>query len=396
MRLISSEGRIVFLGRDIQGWKNRELRRVRRDMQMVFQDPYGSLSPRMSIEQIVAEGLGVHGLGDEEGRVAAILKEVGLDPETAHRYPHEFSGGQRQRIAIARAMILQPKLVVLDEPTSALDMTVQVQIVELLRRLQAKYGLAYVFVSHDLRVVRALAHTVVVMQNGDVVESGDSAAIFERPADRLHPHAPRRRLRPRARRGMTGQRQSRAACAAASDAGAIPMPRNRPARRRPCPMPSLGPVEYVVIRFSGDRLTGDILPALNDAPRPRAGPDDRHRRRQQGRDGSVSILETQELGPEIAEAFLQLTGEASGLLSEADLQELAETLDPGTTAAAFLFEHVWATRFARRRPRRRRRARVLRTHPQRRDRPRRAPRSSPPPAEKDPSHARIETRTPRA
>jgi microcin C transport system ATP-binding protein len=182
MRLISSEGRIVFLGQDIQGWKNRELRRVRRDLQMVFQDPYGSLSPRMSIEQIVAEGLAVHGLqAGEEGRVAAILKEVGLDPETAHRYPHEFSGGQRQRIAIARAMILQPKLVVLDEPTSALDMTVQVQIVELLRRLQAKYQLAYIFVSHDLRVVRALAHKVVVMQNGDVVESGDSAAIFERP-----------------------------------------------------------------------------------------------------------------------------------------------------------------------------------------------------------------------
>ncbi len=180
MRLISSEGRIVFLGQDLQGWKNRELRSVRRDLQMVFQDPYGSLSPRMSIEQIVAEGLGVHGLqAGELDRVAAILEEVGLDPATADRYPHEFSGGQRQRIAIARAMILQPKLVVLDEPTSALDMTVQVQIVELLRRLQAKYQLAYVFVSHDLRVVRALAHKVVVMQNGDIVESGDSAAIFD-------------------------------------------------------------------------------------------------------------------------------------------------------------------------------------------------------------------------
>ncbi len=191
MRLISSEGRIVFLGNDIQGWKSRELRKVRRDMQMVFQDPYGSLSPRMSIEQIVAEGLGVHSLGaagrgtnrpgDAEGRVAAILEEVGLDPAVMHRYPHEFSGGQRQRIAIARAMILQPKLVVLDEPTSALDMTVQVQIVELLRRLQARHGLAYVFISHDLRVVRALAHQVMVMQNGDVVEAGDSRAIFEAP-----------------------------------------------------------------------------------------------------------------------------------------------------------------------------------------------------------------------
>ncbi len=182
MRLISSEGRIGFLGRDIQGWRNKDLRGLRRDMQMVFQDPYGSLSPRMSIEQIVAEGLGVH--GDAAGardRVAAILTEVGLDPAAMDRYPHEFSGGQRQRIAIARAMILQPKLVVLDEPTSALDMTVQVQIVELLRALQRRYGLAYVFVSHDLRVVRALAHKVIVMQNGDVVEAGDSAAVFDAP-----------------------------------------------------------------------------------------------------------------------------------------------------------------------------------------------------------------------
>ena len=136
----------------------------------------------MSVEQIVAEGLAVHGLEDgEKTRVADILREVGLDPATMDRYPHEFSGGQRQRIAIARAMILQPKLVVLDEPTSALDMTVQVQIVELLRKLQVKYGLAYVFVSHDLRVVRALAHKIVVMQNGDVVEAGDSQAIFEAP-----------------------------------------------------------------------------------------------------------------------------------------------------------------------------------------------------------------------
>jgi microcin C transport system ATP-binding protein len=181
MRLISSEGPIAFLGQDIQGWKHGDLRRLRRDMQMVFQDPYGSLSPRMSVAQIVAEGLGVHDLGNEEGRVAAMLREVGLDPATADRYPHEFSGGQRQRIAIARAMVLQPKLVVLDEPTSALDMTVQVQIVDLLRRLQAKYGLAYIFISHDLRVVRALAHKVLVMQNGDVVESGDSDRVFNTP-----------------------------------------------------------------------------------------------------------------------------------------------------------------------------------------------------------------------
>jgi microcin C transport system ATP-binding protein len=182
MRLISSEGRIVFLGQDIQGWRNKQLRRLRRDMQMVFQDPYGSLSPRMSIEQIVAEGLAIHGMaaGGRE-RVAEILEEVGLDPAMMDRYPHEFSGGQRQRIAIARAMILRPKLLVLDEPTSALDMTVQVQIVDLLRKLQQKHGLAYVFISHDLRVVRALAHKVVVMRNGDVVEAGDSRTIFDAP-----------------------------------------------------------------------------------------------------------------------------------------------------------------------------------------------------------------------
>ena len=181
LRLIRSEGRVALLGRDLQGLRSQELRPFRHDMQMVFQDPYGSLSPRMSVEQIVGEGLSVHGLKNERGRVAAILREVGLDPETASRYPHEFSGGQRQRIAIARAMILQPKLVVLDEPTSALDMTVQVQIVELLRRLQKAHGLAYVFISHDLRVVRALSHKVMVMQNGDVVEAGGAHAVFAAP-----------------------------------------------------------------------------------------------------------------------------------------------------------------------------------------------------------------------
>jgi microcin C transport system ATP-binding protein len=182
MRLISSEGRIIFLGRDIQGWRNKQLRPIRRDMQIVFQDPYGSLSPRMSIEQIVGEGLAVHGL-EKNGRerVARILTEVGLDPSMMDRYPHEFSGGQRQRIAIARAMILEPKLVVLDEPTSALDMTVQVQIVNLLRDLQRRHGLAYIFISHDLRVVRALSHQVIVMRNGDVVESGPGRRIFEAP-----------------------------------------------------------------------------------------------------------------------------------------------------------------------------------------------------------------------
>jgi microcin C transport system ATP-binding protein len=153
-------------------------------MQVVFQDPYGSLSPRMTVAQIVAEGLGVHGVEpgkNERQLVAEMLREVGLDPAAMDRYPHEFSGGQRQRIAIARAMILRPRLVVLDEPTSALDMTVQVQIVDLLRKLQAKYGLAYLFISHDLKVVRALSHKVIVMQRGDVVEEGDCARIFDAP-----------------------------------------------------------------------------------------------------------------------------------------------------------------------------------------------------------------------
>ena len=184
MRLISSEGPVTFLGRNLQGLKTKELRSLRADMQIVFQDPYGSLSPRMTIEEIIAEGLTIH--GTEEGRnsremVAEIMTEVGLDPMTMHRYPHEFSGGQRQRIAIARAMILRPKLVVLDEPTSALDMTVQVQIVELLRDLQKRYGLAYLFISHDLKVVRALSHKVIVMKRGDVVESGTADQIFADP-----------------------------------------------------------------------------------------------------------------------------------------------------------------------------------------------------------------------
>ncbi|KPQ10458.1 MAG: ABC-type microcin C transport system ATPase component YejF [Rhodobacteraceae bacterium HLUCCA09] len=184
MRLISSEGPIVFQGRDVQGWKSRQLRPLRRDMQIVFQDPYGSLSPRMTVEQIVSEGLGVHGVEkgqDKRQMVAEMLAEVGLDPAAMDRYPHEFSGGQRQRIAIARAMILRPKLVVLDEPTSALDMTVQVQIVDLLRDLQARYGLAYLFISHDLRVVRALSHRVIVMKDGDIMETGTAREVFETP-----------------------------------------------------------------------------------------------------------------------------------------------------------------------------------------------------------------------
>ncbi|WP_224816154.1 ABC transporter ATP-binding protein [Hasllibacter sp. MH4015] len=183
LRLIRSDGPIVFLGRDLTEVHNADLRDVRRDMQIVFQDPFGSLSPRMTIEQIVSEGLQVQGVERSERieRTAEILTEVGLDPDMMHRYPHEFSGGQRQRIAIARAMILRPKLVVLDEPTSALDMTVQVQIVELLRRLQRDNNLAYLFISHDLKVVRALSHKVIVMKQGDVVESGETEALFENP-----------------------------------------------------------------------------------------------------------------------------------------------------------------------------------------------------------------------
>ena len=184
MRLIASQGPIVYMGQDITGWATRELRRLRRDMQIVFQDPFGSLSPRMTAEQIIAEGLTVHAIDpgrDRRELVAEIMTEVGLDPATMGRYPHEFSGGQRQRIAVARAMVLRPKVVVLDEPTSALDMTVQVQIVALLRDLQKRHGLAYLFISHDLRVVRALAHKMVVMHRGDIVEAGSSDAIFDAP-----------------------------------------------------------------------------------------------------------------------------------------------------------------------------------------------------------------------
>ncbi|PPB82194.1 microcin C transport system ATP-binding protein [Albidovulum inexpectatum] len=184
MRLIESDGPILYLGQDISGLGTRALRRLRRDMQIVFQDPYGSLSPRMTAEQIIAEGLSVHGVEpgqDKRELVRQIMTEVGLDPAMMERYPHEFSGGQRQRIAIARAMILRPRIVVLDEPTSALDMTVQVQIVDLLRQLQRRHRLAYLFISHDLRVVRALAHKVIVMRKGDVVESGPAHAIFDSP-----------------------------------------------------------------------------------------------------------------------------------------------------------------------------------------------------------------------
>ena len=186
-RMIPSEGRIGFIGKDINDYSFRQMKPLRSDMQIVFQDPYGSLSPRMSVGEIIAEGLGIHhpnlGFAEQDDLVASVLGEVGLDPATRHRYPHEFSGGQRQRIAIARAMILEPKFVMLDEPTSALDMSVQAQVVELLLRLQEERNLAYLFISHDLKVVRALANDVIVMRLGKVVEQGAAEQIFDDPKE---------------------------------------------------------------------------------------------------------------------------------------------------------------------------------------------------------------------
>ncbi|WP_119257251.1 ABC transporter ATP-binding protein [Shinella zoogloeoides] len=186
-RLISSRGRIAFVGQDIAGHTFAEMRPLRRRMQIVFQDPYGSLSPRMSVADIVGEGLTIHepslSEAERDHRVASALEETGLDPTTRWRYPHEFSGGQRQRIAIARAMVLKPEFVMLDEPTSALDMSVQAQVVELLRDLQAKHNLAYLFISHDLKVVRALANDIIVMRGGRVVEKGRAKDIIERPGE---------------------------------------------------------------------------------------------------------------------------------------------------------------------------------------------------------------------
>ncbi|KGD98133.1 ABC transporter ATP-binding protein [Rhizobium sp. YS-1r] len=186
-RLISSQGRIVFIGNQIDQFSFKEMRPFRDRLQVVFQDPYGSLSPRMSVGDIVAEGLKVHeralSADERDERVAWALTEVGLDPATRWRYPHEFSGGQRQRIAIARAMVLKPRFVMLDEPTSALDMTVQAQVVDLLRDLQKKHDLAYLFISHDLKVVKALANHVIVMRLGKVVEAGPSERIFRAPKE---------------------------------------------------------------------------------------------------------------------------------------------------------------------------------------------------------------------
>ena len=189
LRLLASAGAIRFEGQRIDGMGGKALRPLRKAMQMVFQDPFGSLSPRLSVGEIVEEGLLVHGLAGDRiarhARIAQALEEVGLDPATQDRYPHEFSGGQRQRIAIARALALQPRLLILDEPTSALDVSVQAQIVDLLRDLQHRYRLAYVFISHDLRVVRALANHLLVMKNGRVVEAGPARRVFDDPR---HPY----------------------------------------------------------------------------------------------------------------------------------------------------------------------------------------------------------------
>jgi microcin C transport system ATP-binding protein len=189
LRLTKAEGEIRFADQDIAALGQRQLRPLRREMQIVFQDPFSSLSPRLSVAQIVEEGLKVHHLAasaaERRRMIETALAEVGLDARAAERYPHEFSGGQRQRIAIARALVLKPRLVVLDEPTSALDMSVQAQIVELLRELQSRHGLAYLFISHDLRVVRALAHEILVMKDGRIVEVGSTERVMTTPE---HPY----------------------------------------------------------------------------------------------------------------------------------------------------------------------------------------------------------------
>lgn len=185
LRLIKSDGQIVYLGKHLDGLTSAQFRPLRQDLQIVFQDPFGSLSPRMSIAQIIEEGLLVHKpeltKAQRDALVVETMEAVQLDPATRHRYPHEFSGGQRQRVALARALILQPKVIVLDEPTSALDVSVQAQVVDVLRKLQQERGLSYLFISHDLRVVRALAHRIIVLKNGQIVEQGETAQIFDQP-----------------------------------------------------------------------------------------------------------------------------------------------------------------------------------------------------------------------
>ncbi len=187
LRLLSAQGPITYLGQSIEGASPAALVPLRREMQVVFQDPFSSLSPRMTVGEIVGEGLSVHAreldAATVEARVIDALEMVGLDPAARHRFPHEFSGGQRQRVAVARALILEPRLIILDEPTSALDMTVQAQLVDLLRDLQARLGLAYLFISHDLKVVRAMSHRILVMRDGKVVESGDTEGLFADPRE---------------------------------------------------------------------------------------------------------------------------------------------------------------------------------------------------------------------
>jgi len=184
LRLVKSEGAVDFDGFDVHGASAKELQSVRRRMQVIFQDPFGSLSPRMSAAQIIGEGLLVHNIGDpveREGLICDAMRDVGLDPEMRHRYPHEFSGGQRQRISLARALVLKPSVLVLDEPTSSLDRTIQFQVVELLRKLQAEHGISYIFISHDLKVLKSICHYLIIMRAGHIVEVGPSRQIFENP-----------------------------------------------------------------------------------------------------------------------------------------------------------------------------------------------------------------------
>ncbi len=187
LRLIKAEGNIIFEGADIKEYTPKQMRALRAKMQIVFQDPFSSLSPRLTVGQIITEGLNVHNIGgsrqERDTQAARALEEVGLDPQMAGRYPHEFSGGQRQRIAIARAIALKPKFIVMDEPTSALDMTIQAQIIRLLQELQERYNIAYMFISHDLRVVRALADEIAVMKDGRIIEQGTTQEIFSKPSD---------------------------------------------------------------------------------------------------------------------------------------------------------------------------------------------------------------------